>query len=600
MKKITLLIFLFLIIINIVFAEDIFEIGGTSNTQPSINVVTLNISELGSKNEVILLIGVTDGNGLLDRDCVWIGDYSNCSFGDSNPIFLNISNNLSFSGTVYANDSSNSVDDYYINYSFTNNSYFHNFSSTIKNLSCQRIYKSDILENKANTSLKYSINHYNKYSGILAIGGNFNGILENNSNITLYSEWSGDWLSESYSLPILISDSVVEVNTYQIYNFTLNISKNIDINFTNIEVDFSNYYNTSIYSNLTSNKIIKNFTSTNTILSIQLNASTIIQKDIGNTICPVGYTKGNYLDYGYCKKIVDTEDNIRQVSYITWILVKDNSSRNYKINFSMPFISESLSNLMSLNYTINNSNKNLTFLTSSKTLVIGKNHSSSSLSEGEYEVKIEFSYFYTSETSGGGGGEISPICGNGVCEIGETPENCPLDCENESFELNLDHLVLFGYPGSKIRCFGLEKGCALKIINPSEKTIHIRVEIESNDESKNWIYLSLDEKNWAQILDFDIVGNSERWIYFDIRVPKDVEIGRDYQSNLKFISSNYAKSFPIVMRIGKSYIFSLEKLIIFLNTTIFPLPKSGFEIKLWHILSVLLLLIIILYPFFKK
>jgi|GEM_PF-6649187 len=578
-------------------SQYIFEFGGTVNTNPSINAVTLNISNLGSDNEVVLQVGVTDGDGLSDRDCVWIGTYFNCSFGELNPVVVDITNNLNYFGTIYANDSLNNIDSYDINYTFTNNSYFHN-SSAVTNLSYQRIYKQDTLKNDENESLKYSVNHFNKYSGTLLIGGTFSGELSNNSNTTLYSEWSGDWLNESYSLPVLATDSVVKVNTYQIYNFTLNISKTADVNFTNASVDFSNYYDSSIYSNLTSNTLTKNFTSTETNLLLQLNASTITQKTTADTNCPVGYTKGEYSGYGYCKKTTGTEDT-REVSYIVWINVKDNSSRNYEINFSMPFISEDLSDLTSLNYTVNDSDTDLSFSTSSKILTIGKNHSTSSLSEGEYQVEVDFSYPYTGGTTGGGGG-VSAVCGNGICEIGETPENCPLDCENATFELNLDHLVLIGYPGSKIRCWGIEKGCALKISNPSEKKVHIRVEIESNDESKDWISLSLDEENWAQILDFDLVGNSERWIYFDIRVPKDAEIGRDYQSNLKFVSSNYALSFPIVMRIEKSKILSIERILLLLSSNVIEFPKSGIELKLWHILFALLLLIVFAYPVLKN
>jgi len=546
-----------------------------------------------------LLVNATDSDGLEDRDTLKFLSYTLENFGLTNPLTLNIGKQYQYCGYLIINDTINESDQELINITLTNNSYSQNTSFSA-NLSEQRIYKNDTFCNYADNNLTYNLTHYNKYSGTLLTGGTFTGGLSNNSNVTLYSEWKGDWLNETYSLPILATDSVVKVNTYQTYNFTLNVSKTIELNFTNVAIDFSDYYNSTIYSNLSAYLITQNFTSTDTNLLLQLNASTIIQKAPSEISCPTDYIKGDYSGYGYCKLVTGTED-IREVYYIMWIKVKDNSSRNYEINFSMPFISEDLSDLISLNYTINNSNTDLSFSTSSKTLEIGKNHSTSSLSEGEYQVKVEFSYLYTEGTTGGGGGGpgFTAICGNGICEIGETPENCPIDCENATFELNLDHLVLIGHPGSKIKCWGIERGCALKVTNPSEKKIHIRVEIESNDKSKNWIFLSLDGENWAQILDFDIVGKSSRWVYFDINVPENVEVERDYQSNLKFTSSNYALNFPIVMRVEKKSPLSLDYLLLLLDSTVIKFPRSGVEIKLWQILFPLLLLLIILYPIFK-
>ncbi|RLI98837.1 MAG: hypothetical protein DRP06_04580, partial [Candidatus Aenigmatarchaeota archaeon] len=416
-------------------------------------------------------------------------------------------------------------------------------------------------------------------------------------NLNITTKRIVDLYNVSYDLPVLMADSIVKVNENQIYNFSVNVTSSGNI--TNFQIDLTDYYDETLYSNNSAYNQTVNITQSLQLFWINLTGNTIVQKSPTEISCPTDYTKGNYSGYGYCKKVTGTED-IREVYYIMWINVKDNSSRNYEINFSMPFISEDLSDLISLNYTINNSNKDLSFSTSSKTLTIGKSHSTSSLSEGEYQVKVEFSYLYTGGTTGGGGGGgISAICGNGICEIGETPENCPLDCENATFELNLDHLVLIGHPGSKIKCWGIERGCALKVTNPSEKKIHIRVEIESNDESKNWIYLSLDEENWAQILDFDIVGKSSRWVYFDISVPENVEVERDYQSNLKFTSSNYALSFPIMMRIEKFPPIPFEKILFLLDSTIIKFPRSGFEIKVWHILFISLLLLTVLYPILK-
>ncbi|RLE47379.1 hypothetical protein DRJ25_02505 [Candidatus Woesearchaeota archaeon] len=440
-------------------------------------------------------------------------------------------------------------------------------------------------------------------------GLKFNLTSNGNCNVTInsnrwISNWTGncdDWIEEIYEFPIPYS-SIIVVNSNQIYNFTLNISRKFQINFTEQNYDLSNYYNTSIYSNLSTQNFIINITKSLHQLSVNLTGNTVIQKSPNEISCPIDYIKENYSGYGYCKKVTGVED-IRKVYYITWIQVKDNSSRNYDIYFPMSFISEDLSDLIDLNYSINGSNKNLTFLTSSKTLVIGKNHSSSSLSEGEYKIEVNFSYLYTGPHPGGGSGSSTPICGNRICEIGETPENCPIDCKNQSFELNINYLTLTGYPGSEIRCWNLERGCAIRIKNLLDNKTHIHIEVDKSDnESEEWILLSLDEKNWSKYLDFDILGNYEKWIYFKIQVPEEIETEREYQIDLKFTDFNYVLKFPILIRVEKRFPFSFDYLIDVLNSEIYYFQRSSFSLKIWHIIfiSALGIYFIFLYKKFFK
>jgi|GEM_PF-6796410 len=410
-----------------------------------------------------------------------------------------------------------------------------------------------------------------------------------NSNST--SERIIDLYNISYGLPVLMTDSIVNVNENQLYNFSVNITSSGNI--TNFQIDLTDYYNETLYSNNSAYNKTVNITQQHTILWVNLTGNTVVQKSPADISCPVDYSKGDYSGYGYCKKVTGTED-IREVYYIMWIDVKDNSSRNYEINFSMPFIIEDLSDLESLSYSINGSNKNLSFSTSSKYLEIGTNHSTSSLSKGEYQVEVNFSYLYEGPHPGGAGGSTS-ICGNGICERGETPENCKIDCANVSFELSADYLVLTGYPDSEVKCWNLERGCAVRVKNPLDDEIHIHIEVESNDESGNWTAISTDEITWSKILDFDILGKCEKWVYFNIKIPESAETEKEYQVNLKFIGSGYTLEFPIIVRVEKRSLLSSDYLITLLNGEVFYLPRSGISVKWWHVLFVLFLLIIMFY-----
>ena len=288
-----------------------FEFGGIVNINPSINAVTLNISNLGYNNEVILQVGVTDGNGLSDRKCVWIDDYFNCSFGELNPVVVNITNNLSYFGTIYANDSQNNIDSYDINYSFTNNSYFHN-SSTSKNLSYQEIYKIDNLKNNAGNSLKYFISHANNYLGTLISGGNFSGELSSNSNITLTSNWYGDWLSET--------DSQYIANTTEAGGnawIKRDINNTIDINFTNIQnIDREGWTCTKEIINISANQFIENATICNktNVITKQQSNNTIYN----DTVIVDSYVNAYYFVNGSNTDTINYSDILVQTTLPDW------------------------------------------------------------------------------------------------------------------------------------------------------------------------------------------------------------------------------------------------------------------------------------------
>ncbi len=202
-------------------------------TSPMINWLKLIIDNLGENNLISLIVNAFD----LHIDTAKFNTITNSSWSN-NQTTLDIDDLLSQSGTIYVNDSATNFDTYILNYTLTNNSYYQNTSFS-NNLSEQRIYKNDTLYNYANNNLTYNITHYNKYSGILLTGGTFAGELASNSNINLYSEWSGDWLSETW-LPKEQDISRTSNLSKQYLRHCLNVSNTIDINFTNVNWLFDN------------------------------------------------------------------------------------------------------------------------------------------------------------------------------------------------------------------------------------------------------------------------------------------------------------------------------------------------------------------------
>jgi len=228
----------------------------------------------------------------------------------------------------------------------------------------------------------------------------------------------------SYNLPTIMSDTKVIVDQDQYYNFSVNITSSGNI--TNFNLDFTDYYNETIYSNNTNYNIIINITSSPQTEWINLTGNTITQYDTTELNCPSGYTEYVTDGKAYCK-FVTGYDSIRQYYYIQWLKVKDNSSKIYEINMSMPYITEDMSDLYNFNYSINGSTTNLSFSTANKYLIIGTSHSTSSLSAGNYLVNISFEIDVTG--SGGTGGNTPiPICGDGECEYPENLTTCPDDC----------------------------------------------------------------------------------------------------------------------------------------------------------------------------
>jgi len=201
-------------------------------TNPTINWLKLIVDNLGKNNLISLIVNAYD----LHINTAKFDTITNSSWSNNQTI-LDINDLLSQSGTVYVNDSATNLDTYILNYTLTNNSYYQNTSFNA-NLSEQRIYKNDTLYNYANNNLTYHITHYNKSASTLITGGTFTGELAGNSNINLYSEWSGDWLSETEDTYTYFQNTSKTSNLskqYLINQTYLNIT-NLAINFTDIDI----------------------------------------------------------------------------------------------------------------------------------------------------------------------------------------------------------------------------------------------------------------------------------------------------------------------------------------------------------------------------
>ena len=236
-------------------------------TKPIINIIKLIVNNLGLTPLFYLMVDAFD----LHIDSAKFGTIINSSW-QNNQTTLNIDDILSQSGYVYVNDSAKNINSTELNYTITNNTYQQN-TSFLNSLIEQRIFKEDILYNYANNNVSFDITHNNKYNGNLIVGGNFVGGLENNSQISLYSEWSGDWLIESNWRQYTANLTEAGGNAW----ITTNLNNTIDINFTDIHnISRTGWTCTADVLNISANEYVENATicnKTNVIIKIQSNVS---------------------------------------------------------------------------------------------------------------------------------------------------------------------------------------------------------------------------------------------------------------------------------------------------------------------------------------
>ena len=139
----------------------------------------------------------------MEHKCsIWINNSFNRSYYSSNFVddeaTLDIGDALEQDLVIRANDTSGNVQTYTINFTITNNSYVQDTSGS-SDISTQWVKKEDNLTNRnPSTTFKYNITHQDYTGGTLQNGGTFTGTAGAYSIYTLYSNWTGDWLTEDY------------------------------------------------------------------------------------------------------------------------------------------------------------------------------------------------------------------------------------------------------------------------------------------------------------------------------------------------------------------------------------------------------------------
>jgi len=221
-------------------------------------------------------------------------------------------------------------------------------------------------------------------------------------------------------------------------------------------------------------------------------------------------------------------------------------------------------------------------------------------------VSISWSTATGGGTGGGGGTpSVTAVCGNGICEFGETSQNCPKDCGNISFSLSVPYLNTIGHPGTELRCIGFEQGCSIAVENDGNFTLSMVVTIgdqnlETVTESikVNWTQISLSgTNNFSSNVSFDLEPLSKKRIFFRTSIPNTTELG-EYKTNLVFQSSTLKRNFPITISVERMTPFSIEQFVLFLSGSAWTFP-SGFVVPWWGVLALALFLIVVFYPQLK-
>lgn len=71
-----------------------------------------------------------------------------------------------------------------------------------------------------------------------------------------------------------------------------------------------------------------------------------------------------------------------------------------------------------------------------------------------------------------------PVCGDEICDEGETETGCPQDCsEGPIFWTKPKGFLNYVEPGDKVTCEGETEDCYLNIYNPWNKSIYVKMSI---------------------------------------------------------------------------------------------------------------------------
>jgi uncharacterized membrane protein len=209
------------------------------NSAPSVSSVKIVVIDLGLTGDIRLNVTGSDPDGASDLDQAWFGGYY-ASFSNG-VTSINIPDSFAQAGYVYINDSENAQASFMVNFTLTDNSLNQNASYS-HNVSVQGIEKNDTLwNNESSNSLDYYIQHYTPAGASLQSGGTFSGTLSPNSEVVLYSWWTGDWIEENQT-QWQQNASATSTESTQYINTTVNLSRTDSWSFTFTNVSYVEPY----------------------------------------------------------------------------------------------------------------------------------------------------------------------------------------------------------------------------------------------------------------------------------------------------------------------------------------------------------------------
>ena len=193
-----------------------------------------------------------------------------------------------------------------------------------------------------------------------------------------------------------------------------------------------------------------------------------------------------------------------------------------------------------------------------------------------------------SEGGGGGGGIIGAICGNGICEEGETVSSCPVDCKYSRVEFKLypEILEVGIYPGT---C----RSESVVLANPTKnETTLITLTINST----NWIKFIDKDGRLTSVYTVELLPNAEKEIRMQICVDEATPNG--FYNHLITIKGSGGVVRTIKVRVGVGMITLVQILRDFAgwvrnmaSLTVIPLPKT--PIKVWHVGMVVVVILLV-------
>ncbi len=172
-----------------------------------------------------------------------------------------------------------------------------------------------------------------------------------------------------------------------------------------------------------------------------------------------------------------------------------------------------------------------------------------------------------SGSDGGSGAAAKPECGNGICELGENEENCPLDCAYhvcgngicEPTE-NKDNCPM---DCSDIEFeYRTDTDFTSIVIAPAENITHtLTIQNNNNNSIPITIATTGDIRDYMDIseTEFTLPALSNKTVNINIRTQKDTIPGT-YSGGIKISSGKTKQTLPVVIKVSKTTTDDLRSL----------------------------------------